>query len=162
LIGYFCWNAVGLARKLKEYEDYYNAHRVHRSLGGTTPAQCAGASSAAPALIVTLGGTFAVVCLDSDRRLTNISPPQVRRDVTADKTACDERLAAQAHHRSRRRRCARKVVRDLSAVFSFAIRSEILPRNPCESAAVRKTDNRNERFLTLDEVTLLGAALDAL
>jgi integrase len=29
-------------------------------------------------------------------------------------------------------------------------------------AAVRKTDNRNERFLTLDEVTLLGAALDAL
>jgi hypothetical protein len=42
------------------------------------------------------------------------------------------------------------VVRDLSAVFSFAIQSEILPRNPCESAAVRKTDNRNERFLTLD------------
>ena len=54
------------------------------------------------------------------------------------------------------------MVRDLSAIFSFAIRSEILPRNPCESAAVRKTDNRNERFLTLDEVTLLGAALDAL
>jgi putative transposase len=45
----FFWNAVDLARKLKEYEDYYNAYRVHRSLGGTTPAQCAGASSAAPA-----------------------------------------------------------------------------------------------------------------
>src|SRR6266852_5445649 len=40
----FFWNAVDLARKLKEYEDYYNAYRVHRSLGlgGTTPAQCAG------------------------------------------------------------------------------------------------------------------------
>jgi Integrase core domain len=45
----FFWNAVDLARKLKEYEDYYNACRVHRSLGGTTPAQCAGAPSAAPA-----------------------------------------------------------------------------------------------------------------
>jgi putative transposase len=45
----FFWNAMDLARKLKEYEDYYNAYRVHRSLGGTTPAQRAGASSAAPA-----------------------------------------------------------------------------------------------------------------
>jgi putative transposase len=45
----FFWNAVDLARKLKEYEDYYNAYRVHRSLGGTTPAQCADASSAARA-----------------------------------------------------------------------------------------------------------------
>jgi hypothetical protein len=35
---------VDLARKLNEYKDYYNAHRVHRSLGGMTPAQCAGAS----------------------------------------------------------------------------------------------------------------------
>ncbi len=45
----FFWNAVDLARKLNEYKHYYNAYRVHRSLGGTTPAQCAGASSAAPA-----------------------------------------------------------------------------------------------------------------
>ena len=48
----FFWNAVDLARKLSEYKDYYNAHRVHRSLGGITPAQCAGASSAAPASLV--------------------------------------------------------------------------------------------------------------
>ena len=45
----FFWNAVDLARKLNEYKDYYNVHRVHRSLGGTTPARCAGASSAASA-----------------------------------------------------------------------------------------------------------------
>jgi integrase len=57
---------------------------------------------------------------------------------------------------------ARKVVRDLSAVFSFAIRHQIAWNNPCETAAVRKTDNREERFLTLDEVVLLGAALDTL
>lgn len=54
------------------------------------------------------------------------------------------------------------MVRDLSAVFSFAQRSEIVKRNPCETAAVRKTDNRNERYLTLEEVTRLGAALDEL
>jgi integrase len=35
-------------------------------------------------------------------------------------------------------------------------------RNPCETAAVRKTDNQKKRFLTLEEVTRLGAALDEL
>ena len=45
----FFWNAVDLARKLGEFTDYYNAHRVHRSLDGTTPARRAGASSPAPA-----------------------------------------------------------------------------------------------------------------
>lgn len=45
----FFWNAVDLARKLGEFRDYCNEHRVHRSLDGTTPAQRAGASSPAPA-----------------------------------------------------------------------------------------------------------------
>ena len=44
----FFWNAADLARKLNEYKEYYNAHRVHRALRGMTPAQCAGASAAAP------------------------------------------------------------------------------------------------------------------
>jgi len=48
----FFWNAADLARKLNEYKDYYNAHRVHRALRGMTPAQCAGASSAAPTSLV--------------------------------------------------------------------------------------------------------------
>ena len=45
----FFWNAVDLARKLREFRDSYNADRVHRSLDGTTPAQRAGAFSPAPA-----------------------------------------------------------------------------------------------------------------
>ena len=45
----FFWNALDLARKLGEFRDYYNAHRVHRSLDGTTPAQRTGVSSPAPA-----------------------------------------------------------------------------------------------------------------
>jgi len=45
----FFWNAADLARKLDEFRHYYNAHRVHRSLDGTIPAQRAGASSPIPA-----------------------------------------------------------------------------------------------------------------
>ena len=45
----FFWNAVELGRKLEEFRIYYNAHRVHRSLGGHTPAQRAGAPSPTPA-----------------------------------------------------------------------------------------------------------------
>jgi transposase InsO family protein len=47
----FFWNAVDLQRKLDEFRDYYNAHRVHRSLDGITPAKCAGAPSPAPATL---------------------------------------------------------------------------------------------------------------
>ena len=42
------WNAVDLARKLEEFRDYYNGHRVHRSLEGRTPAQSAGTRCLAP------------------------------------------------------------------------------------------------------------------
>jgi putative transposase len=33
------------------FGDYYNAHRVHRALAGSTPVQRAGALSAAPAAL---------------------------------------------------------------------------------------------------------------
>jgi len=36
------WNARDLERKLLEFRDYYNLHRVHGSLGGDTPAQAGG------------------------------------------------------------------------------------------------------------------------
>jgi putative transposase len=45
----FFWNAADLARKLHDYKMYYNSHRVHRSLAGSTPALRAGVSSAVPA-----------------------------------------------------------------------------------------------------------------
>ena len=45
----FFWNAIDLTRKLDALADYYNAHRVHRSLDGITPVQRAGTSSPAPA-----------------------------------------------------------------------------------------------------------------
>lgn len=45
----FFWNAVDLARKLDDFQTYYNAYRVHRSLDGVTPALRAGAPSSTAA-----------------------------------------------------------------------------------------------------------------
>src|SRR5210317_483186 len=36
------WNAVDLERKLADFQQYYNRHRVHQSLGGNTPAVVSG------------------------------------------------------------------------------------------------------------------------
>lgn len=112
-----------------------------------------------------------VVPLLGKRKVTEIGAGDIERfvrDVTAGKTAKDEMIAATATKRGHRLivrggdGAARKVVRDLSAVFSFAKRRGIVIANPCDDAAVRKTDNRVERFLSLEEVQRLGAALTAL
>ena len=59
----FFWNAVDLARKLREFADYYNAYRVHRSLDGKTPAQRTGHPyMLLRRLVATLGGSIAAVC----------------------------------------------------------------------------------------------------
>ena len=73
----FFWNAVDLARKLGEFRDYYNAHRVHRSLDGTTPAQRAGAPSPAPAALdaLRLAAALSWSVSDPDCRLNINSPP---------------------------------------------------------------------------------------
>lgn len=107
-----------------------------------------------------------VVPLLGHKRVSEVNAGDIERfvrDVTAGKTSRDEKIGPRKRIIVRGGEgAARKVVRDLSAVFSFAIRSEIVERNPCETAAVRKTDNQRERFLTLEEVTKLGAALDTL
>lgn len=100
-----------------------------------------------------------VVPLLGMRRAPDINAGEIERfvsDVTAGRTAKDEKIGPRKRIIVRGGAgAARKVVRDLSAVFSFALRSEIVQRNPCETAAVRKTDNQKERFLTLEEVTRL-------
>jgi integrase len=107
-----------------------------------------------------------VVPLLGHRRASEINAGDIEAfvaDVTAGKTASDEKIGPRKRVIVRGGAgAARKVVRDLSAVFSFARRNEIVSRNPCDTAAVRKTDNQNDRFLTLEEVTRLGAALDEL
>lgn len=107
-----------------------------------------------------------VVPLLGHKRVSEVNAGDIERfvrDVTVGKTNRDEKIGPRKRIIVRGGEgAARKVVRDLSAVFSFAIRSEIVERNPCETAAVRKTDNQRQRFLTFEEVTQLGAALDEL
>jgi integrase len=99
------------------------------------------------------------------KRVSEVTEADVERfarEVARGKTAKDVRIG-------KRRRiivrggdgAARKVVRDLSAIFGFAQRQRIVPSNPVATASVRKTDNRRERFLSLDEVRRLGLALEA-
>ena len=106
-----------------------------------------------------------VVPLLGHKRVTEVGPGEIERfvrDVAAGRTARDEKTAPRTRVIVRGGDgAARKVVRDLSAVFSFAARRGLVPNNPCDRAAVRKTDNRRDRFLTLDEVKRLGKAFDA-
>jgi len=107
-----------------------------------------------------------VVPLLGKHRLGDILPGDIEnfvRDVSNGKSAKDEKIG-------KRRRiivrggdgAARKVFRDLSAVFSFARRRGLVDENPCDRAAVRKTDNQNSRYLTKAEIGQLGAACDEL
>lgn len=97
------------------------------------------------------------------RKVSEINAGDIERffrEVEVGKTARDDKVGPRRRIVVRGGEgAARKVFRDLSAVFSFAKRSEIVERNPCEIAAVRKTDNQKERFLTLEEVRIFGDAL---
>lgn len=105
-----------------------------------------------------------VVPLLGTKRVSELTEGDVERfarDVARGKTAKDEKVGARKRIIVRGGDgAARKVVRDLSALFSFAQRQRIVAHNPVATASVRKTDNRRERFLSLEEVKRLGAALD--
>ena len=107
-----------------------------------------------------------VVPLLGRKRVSEVGPGEVEkfvRDVASGKTAKDEKTGPRKRIVVRGGEgAARKVVRDLSAVFSFAARRGIVSSNPCDLAAVRKTDNKRERFLTLNEVRGLGDSFSAL
>lgn len=107
-----------------------------------------------------------VVPLLGKRRVSDILPGDVEnfvREVINGKSAKDEKAGVRKRIIVRGGEgAARKVFRDLSAVFSFARRRGLVDDNPCDKAAVRKTDNQNNRYLSLDEIGRLGAACDPL
>lgn len=107
-----------------------------------------------------------VLPLLGHKRVSEVGVTEIERfvrDVTEGKTARDEKVAPRKRIIVRGGEgAARKVFRDFSAVLSFAKRRGIVATNPCNDAAVRKTDNKRERYLTLDEVRRLGEAFDHL
>ena len=100
------------------------------------------------------------------KRITEVTKADVEamvEDITAGKTQKDKK----AGHRRRiivrgGAGAARKVARNLSALFSFAIDKGLATNNPVALASIDKVDNRRERFLTLEEVGRFGKALVAL
>ena len=58
----FFWNAVDLASKLGDFQTYYNAHRVHRSLDGVTPVQRGRPHRLRRGSLPTPGNTIVVAC----------------------------------------------------------------------------------------------------
>jgi len=107
-----------------------------------------------------------VVRLLGHKRITELTAGDVERffrDVEQGKSRKDEKVG----HRKRivvrgGSGAARKVFRDLSAMYSFAMRRGLVDANPCEKAVVKKSDGRRTRFLSLAEVKKLGAACDVL
>lgn len=107
-----------------------------------------------------------VVRLLGHKRITELTAGDIERfvrDVEQGKSRKDNKLG----HRKRiivrgGPGAARKAFRDLSAMYSFAVRRGLVDTNPCEKAVVRKTDGRRTRFLSLAEVKKLGEACDAL
>ncbi len=107
-----------------------------------------------------------VVRLLGHKRITELTAGDIERfvrDVEQGKSRKDGKIG----HRKRiivrgGPGAARKAFRDLSAMYSFAVRRDLVDKNPCEKAVVRKTDGRRTRFLSLAEVRKLGDACDML
>lgn len=107
-----------------------------------------------------------VVRLIGHKRISELTAGEIERffrDVETGKSRKDENVG----HRKRvvvrgGPGAARKVFRDLSAMYNFAVRRGLVDANPCNKAVVKKTDGRRTRFLTLAEVRKLGEACDAL
>jgi integrase len=93
----------------------------------------------------------------SDVRVSDVE--HMMREVKIGRTAKDVKTGPRARVIVRGGAgAANKAVRDLSAVFAFALRRELIPLNPC-SAVKKPADGKRKRFLTLDEVQRFGKAL---
>lgn len=83
---------------------------------------------------------------------------QMMRDVKAGKTAKDEKVGPRTRIVVKGGAgAATRAVRDLSSLFTFAIRQELATANPC-SAVKKAPDQRRTRFLSIDEIVRLGEA----
>jgi integrase len=106
-----------------------------------------------------------VVPLLGRKKISDVRVPDVEqfmRDVRDGKTAKDEKTGSRARVMVRGGPgAAVKGVRDLSAVFTFAVRQELVPANPC-TPVKKPADRKRTRFLSVDEVKRLGAALDTM
>lgn len=106
-----------------------------------------------------------VVALLGSKKVSEIricDVEQMMRDVKVGKTGKDEKKGSRARVIVRGGNgAATRAVRDLSAVFAFAIRQEWVKYNPCSSVK-KPADQRRTRFLSLEEIKRFGEALSTL
>ncbi len=106
-----------------------------------------------------------VVVLLGSRQVGSVRVADIEkmmRDITNGKTRKDEKVGFRKRIIVRGGEgAAARAVRDLSAVFAFAVRLEAITANPC-SPVKKPPVRRRKRFLTLEELKRLGAALQKL
>jgi integrase len=104
-----------------------------------------------------------VLPLLGSRKVTEITTGDVEgmgRAIANGKTRKDEKVGVRARVIVRGGGgAAAKVVRDLSAVFTFAKRHNIVTTNPCEGAH-RRADDARDVFLSDEQLGRLGSALE--
>ena len=106
-----------------------------------------------------------LVPLIGRKKISEVRPAdveQVMRDIRDGRTAKDVKTGFRARVIVRGGvGAATRAVRDLSAVYTFAMRQELAETNPC-TLVKKPADRRRNRFLTLGEVQRLGEALEGL
>lgn len=138
----FFWNSVDLMRKLDAFRDYYNAHRVHRALAGSTPAQRTGA----PPAPATLAG-----CAWQQHCRGLFSDPNRRPIINSPPTG-SQRESRWTSARTRRPASARPRLlgQSLAPAAAFVHHARVSPRlqaSHAKSAAARIIADHNCRGL---------------
>jgi integrase len=99
------------------------------------------------------------------RRVTSVRVSdieQMMRDIAKGKTRVDKKVGPRQRIIVRGGEgAAAKAVSDFSALFAYAVRIELIETNPC-SPVKKLPARRHNRFLTLEELTRLGDAIQKL
>lgn len=95
-----------------------------------------------------------VKALDVEQFMRDVKVGKTAKDIVGDKPRARVIVRGGAG-------AAAKGLRDLSAMFAFAVRRELLSSNPC-SLVKNPSDGKRTRFLSLDEVNRFGSALEEL
>jgi integrase len=107
-----------------------------------------------------------IVPLIGNRLITEVRPPDVEvlwRQIEKGFTRVDRKGGLRTRIIVKGGAgAAVRAVRDLSVVYSFAVHRDYVTDNPVIKARVRKTDAPRTRFLTLEELGVLGKAFDEL
>ena len=106
-----------------------------------------------------------VLPIIGSRKLSDVTPADVERvarAISTGKTGKARREGQVGRHARGGEGAAIKTIGVLSSAFLFAVRRDLMHQNPVRHANVRRVHGRRERFLTIDEIAVLGASIENL